>query len=266
MLHAAKYLGAIGIGATSPQLFLDSNNEVYVVKLQANRLGPKVLVNELLAARLGERLGLPFPAGDVMTVGANVIKASRRLQMARIKPGLHFACKYIGGSEYVGRRNLAKAVNKPEMAGIILFDHMFHNIDRTLNRKNLLVRKEEGGYRLYAIDHSHLFHRGRWTVETLAKLGEEVRLNRMRSFGLLLKYFLSEQDFAVYIARFKAISDGELRDIIDSIPAEWLPDAKEREALLAFLIRRRDMTEIIAGRICSLLPDKNRSADIHKDE
>ncbi|HWQ62155.1 MAG TPA: HipA family kinase, partial [Negativicutes bacterium] len=66
MLTALEHLGATARGVTSPQLFRADDGRVYVVKLQNNRLGPKVLANELIAARLGVALGLCFPPGGVI--------------------------------------------------------------------------------------------------------------------------------------------------------------------------------------------------------
>ncbi|MEG6585214.1 HipA family kinase [Dendrosporobacter sp. 1207_IL3150] len=266
MLVAVEYLGDIGVGVTSPRLFRANDGYVYVVKFQNNRLGQKVLVNELLACRFSSLMDLCFPDGGIIQIEEPFIQKNKRLKAAKVKPGAHFASRFLNNSEYVGRRNLAKAANKSQMAGIILFDHIFHNVDRTWNRKNLLLRREANAYRLYAIDNSHLFRRGKWTIESLSKLADKIGVNKRRSFGWLLKYYLSKDDFAPYIAQIKAITNSQLSILVTEIPTEWLPEQSEREALFNFLVKRRDMIDKIADEIFKLIPNVNRAANINQNK
>ncbi len=266
MLIAVEYLGDIGVGVTSPRLFRANDGNIYVVKLQNNRLGPKVLVNEYLACQFAKTLDLCFPEGGIIRLEAPFIEKNKRLKAARVKAGCHFASRYLSGSEYVGRRNLAKAANKSQMAGIMLFDHFFHNLDRTWNRKNLLLRREANAYRLYAIDNSHLFRRGRWSIASLNKLVDRGSINKRRAFGWLIKHYLKQEDFTVYIERIKGMTDKELRLMVAEIPVEWLPDQAERDALTDYLLKRRDRVDRIAEQIIQLIPDVNRTAYLDKHE
>ncbi len=256
-------MGSVGLGVTAPQLFRANDGKVYIVKLQNNRLGRKVLVNELLAARFGELMNLCFPPSDIILLDQQVIKKSRRLRAAGVDAGLHFASQYLNHTRYVEWRNLRKAANKQEMAGVMLFDHIFHNFDRTWNRRNLLLRREEGGYKLYAIDNSHLFRKGRWTIRLLDKLVADTAVNSTRSYGWLLKYFLKPRDFYPYISRVLEITDGQLEDIVATIPVEWLPEGDERQALLGYLIKRRNMVRVIAEKIYTLIPNVHRRTYVH---
>lgn len=267
MFRAVEYIGPVGLGATSPQLFRAENShgdrKVCVVKLSANRLGAKVLVNELLAARFGCWLNLCFPPGGLIEISPEVLAGSRRLTAAGVLPGWHFGCEYLRGAGYVTKFNLHRAVNKEQMAGVMLFDHLFHNPDRTENRKNLLIRKEQTGYKIYAIDNSHLFRRGKWTIEMLKQLTEGITLNHRRSYGVLLKYYLKPVHFFKYVQIVKNIKDNELAEFVESIPGEWLPDPDERQALQEFIIARRDKVDWVMRRLTDLIPNINRSADLH---
>ena len=258
MLTAVMYLGAVGLGVTSPQLFRADDGKAYVVKLQNNRLGPKVLVNEYLACRLANLLGLCFPPGGLIRLDEVLLQKSRRLRSARVSPGVHFASQYISGSRYVVRANLAKAENKSDMAGVMLFDHMFHNLDRTWNRRNLIICRQDEACLIYAIDNSHLFKRGKWNIDWLAKLEPQIIMNYRRAYGWLIKYFLTVEDFEGYIAKVKALTEEEINQIITDIPVEWLPDEKEREALMHYITARRDMVDKIAMPFITLLTDKGR--------
>lgn len=264
MLIGLNYLGPVGRGVTTPQLFRATDGKVYVVKLQKNRLGPKVLANEFLGARLGEILGLCFPPGDVIRLDEQVLKSSRRPLPSSIVPGKHFACQYLSNTRYLNSFNLRKAGNKEEMAGVILFDHLFHNADRTLNWRNLLLRREEGGYKIYAIDNSHLFRRGRWTKASLEKMAPQIKINKFRIYGTLLKRVMRPEYFAGYLAKLQQLSDSDLQTLVDEIPSEWLPYSGDRQALHQFLITRRDMAGDIVTCLCSLIPDKYRRSNIDK--
>jgi len=267
MYRALTYIGPVGLGATSPQLFRAENDsgevKVCVVKLSANRLGSKVLVNELLAAQFGEWLKLCFPPGGRIHISQEVLSGSRRLTAAAVPPGWHFGCEYLQGVDYVNKFKLHRAINKEQMAGVMLFDHMFHNPDRTVNRKNLLIRKEREGYKLYAIDSSHLFRRGKWTIAMLNELAETITINHRRSYGVLLKYYLRPAHLFKYAAMVKAIEDARLNGFVDGIPEEWLPDKTERQALLDFLVVRRDKVCWVAEELSRLIPDIHRGADFY---
>jgi len=257
MLVALNYLGPVGRGVTRPQLFRADDGKVYVVKLQNNKLGPKVLANELLGTRIGEFLGLCFPPGDVIKLDERVLKGSRRPENA----GRHFACQFLSDTKYLNPQNLFKAKNKSEMAGVMLFDHLFHNLDRTLNRRNLLLRRETGGYHIYAVDNSHLFRRGAWTQELLENLAPKITINRYRSYGTLLQRWLKPAYFDGYLEKIGHLDDDCLGKMVAEIPQEWLPQDSDRQALRQFVGIRRDMAAEIATCLCALIPDKHRGAD-----
>ena len=264
MLTALEYLGSVGIGVTSPQLFRAHDGKVYVVKLQNNRMGTKVLVNEYVACQFGQLMGLCFPPSDLIQLDEQLVRKDRRIKRAGIGRGPHFASQYLHSNRYVAKRDLQRAVNKSAMAGVMLFDHMFHNVDRTKNRKNLLVRREEMAYVLYAIDNSHLFVRGRWNVRSLEKLAPQIVINRWRSYGWLLNHFLAAEDFVTYAAKVRDITNEELYALVESIPQEWLSQDSERAALLEYIRIRRNMVDEIVAALCQSIPNVNRRTDSHQ--
>ncbi len=267
MYRALSYIGPVGLGATSPQLFRAENDcgevKICVVKLSANRLGSKVLVNELLAAQFGDWLKLCFPPGGIIHISPEVVSSSRRLTAAAVLPGWHFGCEYLQGVSYVNKFNVHRAINKEQMAGVMLFDHLFHNPDRTQNRKNLLIRKERDGYKIYAIDNSHLFRRGKWTIAMLKELEETITINHRRSYGVLLKYYLRPAQLFKYAAVVKDMEDAKLAQFVERIPDEWLPEKAERQALLEFITIRRDKACWVAEELSRLIPNIHRSTDIY---
>jgi len=258
VLTAVEYLGSVGVGVTVPRVFRADDGNIYVVKLQSNPMGAKVLVNEYIACWFGERMELCFPPSDLIQIEEQVLKKNKSLRATGLRAKIHFASQYIPSNKYVVRTNLSKASNKSAMAGVMLFDHMFHNIDRTKNRKNLLVRLQDSAYVLYAIDNSHLFVRGRWNIKTLEKLAEKIVVNRRRAYGWLLTYFFTSGDFSPYAARVREIKKEDLVQLVESIPQEWLPKIEERDALFNYMLRRCQMVDQIVLRLCQSIPDVNR--------
>ncbi len=256
MLNAVDYLGPAAAGATSPQLFRGDDGKIYVVKLQNNKLGPKVLANEFLGNRLGVSLELCFPPGGIIRLEERLIKRSR---LAGVTAGRHYACLYFSGTDFLNSRNVGQAANLKEMAGVMLFDNLVQNVDRTLNRRNLLLRREAKGYRIYAIDNSHLFRRALWTEEQLAGLAKRMEVNRHGVYGSLLKHWLRPADFAPYVTRLATWSDGFLTDAVEAIPGEWLPQAGEREAAVRYLIARRERAAEVLTCLTALIPAERRA-------
>ncbi len=259
MISIKRDLGAIGVGVTSPRLMVAADGRRYVVKLMQNKVGPKVLANEWLGFRLARRIGLCVPRGEMVCIPPALVHKSRYLRKVRADEGVHFGSRYLAGCEYVGRRVMRLAVNKDEVVGTMLFDHLLYNDDRTLNRKNFLARWEGGGYRIYAIDHSHLLGSGRWTKESLFRRRESQAVNERRAFGWLLRHYLTREKLAPYVERILSVADDEFADMIAEIPPAWLTEA-ERDVVIGFWQARRQQTEEVAERIASLAADIHRRA------
>ncbi|MBP2653698.1 MAG: hypothetical protein H6Q73_1267 [Firmicutes bacterium] len=256
MLIAVEHLGEVGVGITTPHFFRADDDNTYVVKLQNNRLGPKVLVSEFLAARIGKIMRLCFPPSSLILIPKELLEKNQQLAITGVQPGLHFASQYLNNAEYLDKNNLSKATNIKEMAGIMLFDHMFHNLDRSGNKKNLLLCREEDAFKIYAIDNSHLFKAGRWTVKSLEKLANNKKIYYRRNFGLLLKDCLTPDDFLSYLENLKKLTDSEITNIINDIPAEWLTDETERQALAQHIKIRRDVVTQLWQKLCNNIPRK----------
>lgn len=254
MLTAVEYLGNVGIGVTAPHFFRANDEKIYVVKLQNNKLGPKVLVNEWIAAKFGHSMGLCFPKSDIIMVNKQFPENNSCSTVPPITLGPQFASQYLEHTEYIGKHNIANVINITDMAGVILFDHMFHNADRANNRKNIFIRQEENGRRIYAIDHSHLFRSGRWTIPSLTNLMPRIKSYCHYSFGLLLRDYLSANDFLPYLEKLAKCSNENIEQIIADIPSEWLPDNSERQTLVSYIKMRFDMTENIWKFLCNYIP------------
>src|SRR5215470_13174815 len=68
-------------GGAQAHLMRARDGHFYVVKFQNNPQHLRVLANELLATRLGERLGLPVPVAEIVEVNRWVIENTPELHM-----------------------------------------------------------------------------------------------------------------------------------------------------------------------------------------
>ncbi|MBP2645357.1 MAG: hypothetical protein H6Q75_797 [Firmicutes bacterium] len=253
MLLAVEYLGEVGVGVTAPHFFRADNGHIYVVKLKNNRLGPTVLVSEYVAARLGHILGLCFPPSDLIHLSSEFILQTP-LFSSGVDPGLHFASRYLTPTQHLTKETLSLASNVNEMAGVLLFDHMFHNLDHISNKRNLLLHREETGFKIYSIDNSHLFKGGRWTVAKLDKLARKTKIYTQGLFRVLLNDFLAVQDFLPYLDNANNLTDPLITELVQDIPAEWLTEEDERAALIRHIQARRDIAGQLFHKLLKHIP------------
>ena len=259
MVTLIRDMGAIGAGVTAPRLMLGADGHRYVVKLTSNKVGPKVLANEWLGWRLAKRLGLCVPRCEMVELPRALIARCAPLRRSGAEAGMHFGSRYIDGCEYVGRCAMRCAVNKNEVVGVMLFDHLLYNDDRTLNRKNFLARWAGRTCRIYAIDHSHLFGSGRWTEESLLRRREAADINDRRAFGWLLRHYLTRARLAPHIARIQSVTDEEVCEILDEIPPAWLSE-EDKAVAYALWQSRRAQAEEVAEQLVHSAADMHRCA------
>ncbi len=255
MLLAEEYLGEVGVGATSPLFFRADDGYIYIVKVITNPLGGKVLANEYIASCFGRILGLPFPVSDYFCITSKWLEKYPYLADIGISVGIHFASRYLEDVRYVTCESLSAIINRNAVAGMILFDHLFHNADRAHNRKNMLLSPTEADlYMLYGIDHSHLFRSGRWTAYSLRDWEYRIRIYDQNLYGSFLSNWIYANDFLPYVYAIGALDVGAVKDILRSIPREWLPDGEERKAHFHFIKTRFDLVGDIYRKICNYIP------------
>lgn len=260
MIVLRKDYGKIGVGVTMPRLMEGSDGKLYVVKLMGNRVGAKALANEWLGWRLGKRLGLPVLRSEVARIAPRVATSPALRRMCQAGE-VHFATRYLASSEYVGRHAMMYAVNKDEVVGAMLFDHLLYNEDRTLNRKNLLARRERCGARIYVIDHSHLLGSGRWQAQSILARSEDITVDRRLAYGWLLRHYITRERLEAHVARIRAVRAEEIEAILAEIPPAWLSDA-DKSAVAELWQRRQGLAGEVAERIASVA-DRDRRGERH---
>jgi hypothetical protein len=199
---------------------------------------PYTVANEVVATAVGMALGLPVAAGIVDEVGGQPYFFSQRLRK-------HGELQ-VGPPDFVRKLDSFVADNQSIVHGAIVFDLFIANNDRSFPVHN--VGLDDDG-RLFLYDHGNsCFYRHREAEGIVAGvdrlLAVEASLDAMfdmdhkgnRYWELLTD--LKMVDF--WLDRIKQVPDFMLDAFVDLIPAAVNPpDQEERQALAAFLKRRR---------------------------
>lgn len=262
MVILQKDYGRVGVGVTMPRLMEGTDGKYYIVKLAGNRIGAKALANEWLGYRLGRRCGLCIPHAELARIAPKLLAMRTNLAGRSTADEVHFAMRYLPNCEYVGRRAMQYAINKDEVVGAMLFDHLLYNEDRTLNRKNLLAVWSWRGARIYAIDHSHLLGSGRWTAESLKERAPKIEINQRLAYGWLMRHYVGADRLMKYAERIGSLQEEEIKTILGEIPTAWLTDT-DKEAFLRFWQTRQSMVTEIAERLASFAADQHRRTKRH---
>lgn len=248
-IRPVKHIRGMPRGSSRPQLILFSDGRPYIVKFKNNPVqGTRALVNEYVAGRLAQLLGLPVPSFKIVHIGKQFFKENPVLYRYRFRPGHQFASEYIPNClKKIDKDSLSQLniVNRKHIAGIVVFDQWVNNIDR--RRRNILLRPLSGdrGYQLFMIDQGHSFsyfdywsHRRecRWTPAALRFLPQKLKSN---AFYRWCKQQSRREDFDYYLNKIQQVSEQQIRQVIASIPKDWNVARVEREALYDYLIRAK---------------------------
>jgi hypothetical protein len=150
-VRATRYVAPLREGGSLPGLVEADDDGLYVLKFHGAGQGPKALVAELLAGRIGQELGLPVPE-------LVYVLLDPALGRAEPDPEIHALIAQSGGCN-VGLDYLpgalawdvaaAPALDAALAADVVWFDALVTNVDRTPRNPNLLLWHG----RLWLIDH-----------------------------------------------------------------------------------------------------------------
>ncbi|MFC7322415.1 HipA family kinase [Halobacillus campisalis] len=253
MLKAVKYVGAMSKGKTRPQLFECDDGQQYVVKFMSNPISPnanKLLVHEIIANRLAQRLSLPIAKGEVIYFSKEVIENSPQISEFKVKPGPHFGTIfYKNKARPTNMDRIKKCKNLQEMAGVMVFDHWVHNRDRSNNLWNLIIDEGEDENKLYMIDHAGCFYSSRRSKEKLRDRAPSINFHWGKTYKNFRPLLTQKTLFKHYVEKIEQFPDAEIKDIVFSTPGEWEPDPVELEAIYEYLTFRKAKVKEITDNL-----------------
>lgn len=235
--RVVRYITPLREGGSLPALAEADDGFRYVVKFRGSGHGKKVLVAELIGARIAKLAGLNVPEVVLLDVDADFgrTEPDEEIQdLLKASQGLNLGLHYLEGS-----MTWDVAVNRPDAltaSMTVWVDALLTNIDRTARNTNMLLWHGQ----LWLIDHgASLYFHHSW---------DNWRTNMQSPFPYvkdhaLLRHaaLLPEVDAAMH----NAITLADLDAIVDSVPDEWLD---EPESPLSIEDRRNVYKEFLKER------------------
>lgn len=214
-----------------------------LVKLEQNRQGARVLVNEFVCGKLAEKLRIPVGSSSKVRVRPEALDDAKRSGHVpdEFQPGVHWGVKYFTGEkEPVQVSKFHLLSNVADIPSILMFDSWIIRGDSRQAIMLVLETDSRGNTtrgRLLIYDQGFAFGgTPHWTIEKLNSLRSHFVVNLENPWdGMYASWSLFE-DFVERLASFT-------KQDLDAIMAELAPPIwglteKEADALSEFLLVR----------------------------
>ncbi|AHV96405.1 HipA family kinase [Paenibacillus sabinae] len=235
---AVRYIRPIDDGWTLPHLFKCEDGQTYVVKFINNRSGSGILANELIAYRLGKRLGLPIAPYRIIQITKDLVNMFPALKSMDIPTGLHLGSLYFEqGTTLLGEVNLALCQNLHQAAGMMVFDHWINNWDRHVAESNLLYLPDQR--KILMIDHSDAFFGPYWDIEEFMDDSDRMDVFWGPLYERFVPYIDSPNPFGRYIRLVEKIGEEAVVQAVKGLPKQWSISSEDASSLVDFLMGRR---------------------------
>lgn len=245
-------------GGSQSHLMRCSDDNYYVVKFQNNPQHRRILVNELLATRLAERMGLPTTPTIIVEVSKRLIDSTDDLVIELPKyrvpcsPGKQLGSKFFGNPhnlrtlDLLPGEELREVNNFGDFAGMVVFDKWTCNCD---GRQCLFMLQDSGDFSMVGIDQGFCFNAGEWNFPDSPLRGLYGNKTIYRD---LVKSMDSFEPWLTRIEREFTLDT--ILQAADGIPPEWFEfDHVALSQLLEKLNRRRKMVRELIRVSCTKL-------------
>jgi hypothetical protein len=234
---ATRYVSPLREGGSLPALVEGDDDGLYVLKFRGAGQGPRALVAELLAGEVARACGLAVPEIVFMRLDPALARTEPDPEiqdLIRASGGLNLALDYLPGA--VTFDPLAEQPAPRLASQVVWLDALVSNMDRSARNTNLLMWHHQ----LWLIDHgAALYFHHQWDSTPAAPVARpDDPFTAIRDHVLLPLATALPQADAELAPR---LADPLLRDLVNRIPAEWLPAGAapvQRDAYLHYLQRR----------------------------
>ncbi len=217
------------------------------LKALGNKGGPHALVCEWVGTNLARLLGLP--TFDFALIGIGPEDEIPLASGNHALPGSAFITRRERGTTWGGKATELEKVSNPKDIGrLVLFDTWTLNCDRyppdlsirKPNWDNVFLSREgapRSQFLIKAIDHTHCFTCG---DELTTRLPNISHVREERTYGLFPEFapFLKRNDIRRALSALRAITRGEVEEIVNSVPKEWEVNPVVRESLVNLICDR----------------------------
>ena len=175
-VHVAQHIWKRMSGGSGSLLISDSESQVWVVKFAQNPQHHRLQLNEFLATRIAEQIGLTVPQPGIVQVSSEVLLAwTPEVLSPKLKrvytAGLHFGSRFAGSGTMPGRvtqtlfpEQLRLVENLSEVLGALVFDTWLNQ--RDLRQAVFAKEKRSSKLNAFWIDHGACFGAGSWNLDT----------------------------------------------------------------------------------------------------
>jgi len=236
-------------GGAQAHLMRISDGNFYVVKFQNNPQHIRVLANDLLATRLGLRIGLPMPAAEVIEVSEWLVGHTPELvvqlggKKVSCEPGLQFGSRFVVDPakgqvlDYLPESFLWGIRNLKDFAGILALDKWTCNAD---GRQAVYWRRSnESGYSVAFIDQGYCFNDGEWAFR-------DSPLRGVHSSNQVYAAVTGWKSFEPWLSAIEALDSSAIGELASAVPPEWYDgDWDALEKLVDSLARRRTLVRAL---------------------
>ncbi|MFT3994353.1 MAG: aminotransferase class I and II [Dysgonomonas sp.] len=242
-VNVTRYISPLREGGSLPALADADDGFKYVIKFRGAGHGTKALIAELIGGEVATVLGFKIPE----LVFINLDEAFGRTEadeeiqdLLQNSRGLNLGLHFLSGAFTFDP--VVTTVDSRLASQIVWLDAFLTNVDRTARNTNMLTWHKE----LWLIDHgATLYFHHSWT---------DWKKHALSPFTLIKDHVLlpyANDLNSVDIEFKKILSDDVIKEIVNSIPAEWLDWSGDdetiddiRQTYIQFLIVRRDNSEI----------------------
>lgn len=247
-VNIIRYIQPFREGGSLPGLVDADDGFSYVIKFRGAGQGKKALVAELIGAEIARLLGLRMPE----LVFAELDESFARLEpdeeiqdLLKFSVGKNLGVHFLNGAITFDAN--VDEIKEEEASKIVWLDAFLMNVDRTARNTNMLIWHKE----LWLIDHgaSLYFHHSwhNWEKQAIKPFIQ------IKDHVLLSKASNVRQVDIDYKAKF---SNNNIRQILNSIPEEWLEEEgrdlspeEVRDVYFEFLTKRLSNSEIFIKQI-----------------
>lgn len=238
-------------GGSQPHLMRCSDGHFYVVKFLNNPQGSRIVVNEYIAGKLAELLGLPCPETCLVDVKKELVNLTPGLVIELQNSKIPVASGFAFGSEYPSYQNghgrkletiydfyhggiAGQTENLSDFLGVLVFDKWTCNTDHREVVFLPQLTKMGIHFRMMMIDNGFCFNGVNWNFPNSTILGlyhDRTVYRNVNGIG----------SFEVWLKRLELkVTCQELMTVIDGIPAQWLAgETKILAELLECLFKRK---------------------------
>lgn len=221
--------GAVGHGASNARYVLASDGREYIIKGPSLAPdNPRVGANELIAARLAARLGLPVLDHNVITWRGEHFFGSEWMDKSRFSPALD-------------RELFLKCENRDCVYEGVVFDGWLINKDR--HNENLIARRRNRTglprHVLLLNDHSHLLVSPSGPTAINRLMGELDRpVGAFVSLDFVRESIADAGRVREALAAVEQLPDGDIEAVVGATPDGLLAEG-DRTVYAEFLVQRR---------------------------